>query len=135
MTLRFEPFKIEDAFDFEYQPQHQWLMPLLEEHRGDLKYIMESPYSWTAFDDSGKVVGCCGIMTDGYAWALLSSDLFSNMISITTRVREALYQHALEKGPVYADVDPMFTPAVRWARLLGFHQEGDRLWTFDAHPV
>lgn len=133
--LRFEPFKIEHAFDFDVQPQHQWLLPLLGEHKGELKEIMEGPYSWTAKDDDKRIVGCCGVMTNGYAWALLGADLSWNMLPITKKVSEVLSGHLQEKGPVYADIDPMFAPAVRWARLLNFHQEGDRLWVFDAHTV
>lgn len=135
MTLRFEPFRIDHAFDFEVQPQHQWLVPLLGEYKGDLKAIMERPYSWTARGEDDRVIACCGVMENGYAWALLGPDLFWNMLPITKKVREVLSNHLESEGPVYADVDPMFAPAVRWARLLDFRQEGDRLWVFDANSV
>ena len=122
------PFRLSDLLHLEVQERHVAIWPVLWRMGFHLRCML-GPWSWTAELD-GRPIAACGILEDGYAWALLGEGLSGNMIPVTRTVRNALVSHARVIGPVYAHVDDTHPEAVRWARVLGFKPFEGITWRF-----
>lgn len=82
-------------------------------------------YTWTAWGPYGNALACCGILDNGYAWALVDPDApLGTVLKVHRKVREVLRKHLLQKGPVFANVNRKIPPAIRWAESLGFTRAG-----------
>ncbi len=81
--------------------------------------------SFTATVD-GDPIACIGVIDQwsGYAraWALISMFAGPYMLHLTRGIRTWLKYH--NPGRIDTAVDCQFPEAIRWARLLGFAQEG-----------
>ncbi len=132
MSVRMEPFEVHDLRDMEVQERHARLVPQLFAQAGllGLQNLLRRPWSWTAWAENGRPVAACGILHDGGAWAFLAPDCRRYMLEITRGAQKVLTNYAQVVGPVYADIDPAYENAVRWARAIGFRPDGER-WTFD----
>ena len=75
---------------------------------------------------SGEVMACIGVIPQwpGYsrAWALVSRDAGRCMVSLTRGIARWLRFH--NEGRVDTAVRCDFDAAIRWAKMLGFQQEG-----------
>lgn len=128
MRVNFEPFAFPDLLDLEIQPRHARIRKILLANMIPLKSLMEGPYSWTAWSAHGRPLACCGILADGRTWALLSPRLGQAMKPVSQAVRAVLEAHP---GTPWADIDPSYLEAVRWARMLGFRPTGAGPWIYE----
>ena len=112
------PSGIADLLDLEVQGRHAAVVAILW-RQGLSITCMLGPLSWTTELD-GRPVASYGILENAYAWALLGEDLGGTMVPITRSVRSVLASYAMIRGPVYEEIDPTHSEAVRWAYILGF---------------
>lgn len=131
----FVPFRLGHLLDLRVQPEHAPIMPQLWAlGMPQLQSAMVGPWSWTAVRDE-RPVAACGILENGYAWALLGNDLKRDMVRVTRVVRRVLDTHRHAVGPVLAAIDETRPDAVRWAKFLGFSPTPNGDWCFDARPA
>lgn len=95
----------------------------------DLNYglMLEGTTAFTAMDDQGQVIACCGCEERwencATAWALLSADAGKHMVWLVRAVRGFIW-HAAPWHRVEAAVDVGFDAGDRLVKLLGFQREG-----------
>lgn len=92
---------------------------------------VEREFSFTVIDGD-KVVACGGVACvargRGVAWSYLSNNLKKEMVFITRTVKE--YMRRVPFHRIEAHVDCNYEQAHRWARLLGFKLECERMEAF-----
>lgn len=134
----FELFKLTDLEDINVTPRYQYAKEQILVHAEHFESRLVTEFSWTIYKDSVPI-GAAGILRSNYAWALLGQGMFSALIPCTRFVSKVLYKHLESVGPVFADVDTTYRPAVRWVQMLGFeavgpsHLEGMTLWRWAPH--
>lgn len=131
MSLKIEPFSFSDLLLFEVQEAHAPLLPRLLARPLTVQRAAEGPWSYTAWLPCGVPAAACGILHNGYAWALLAPDMRRHMLAVTRAVSAILADYRVAVGPVSAEIDTSHPEAVRWAALLGFRPLGaGRTWVY-----
>jgi RimJ/RimL family protein N-acetyltransferase len=106
------------------QPHQQHLGNALREH-GWAEQVTQAGPCWTALDADGAPIACAGFQEcwegRAIAWAILGEKAGHHMAALTRAVKRALLAHPARRIEAQAVLD--FTPATRWARLLGFAPE------------
>lgn len=122
-----------------FQKDHIDRMVLQERQKG-LEYLetnehfawLEAYDSFSAIDDDGTVLACAGVvlMTEGrgVAWAYLSRDIGNKMTAVTRAVKRYLQLSSLWRIEMHVDCD--FDAGHRWAKMLGFKMECERMRAF-----
>lgn len=121
--MKVEPFRAEHFRDLTLQPhQAAWQSSLLSQDWGHLGALGEA---WTGLVD-GRPVACIGVVDMGHgrgeAWALISQDAGSNMLSITRAVARWLAASPYRYLQAYTAAN--FDTGHRWATMLGFASRG-----------
>ena len=84
--------------------------------------------------DGAEVLAVAGIhdMGDhGEAWTFLARGIEGRMTPVIRTVFRYMLKFSLTGKPIYANVDPGHSEAVRWATILGFRQTGKAdIWCF-----
>ena len=82
-----------------------------------------------SFVDGEEVIGICGVLPygdgRGLAWSFLSADIGCRILSLTRAVRKYLAGCNFRRIEMAVDCD--LTQAHRWAIMLGFTKEADRM--------
>lgn len=88
--------------------------------------------AFSAIDDDGTVYGCSGIVRvtehRGIAWAYLARGTREKMIPVTRAVKR--YLDIAPFVRIEMQVDCEFEAGHRWARMLGFEMECERMRAF-----
>lgn len=88
--------------------------------------------SFSAIDDDGTVWGCAGLVritqTRGVAWAYLAQDMNARMITVTRAIKRYFEMSDLIR--IEMQVDCEFPQGHRWAKMLGFEKECERMRAF-----
>lgn len=125
------PFKAEHLFQMIAQDRQQDLLRLLTEESA--KNIEMHSDAYTAIDGD-KVVCCAGTLDygdgRGMAWSYMSDNAGKRMLGLTKAVSRYLNIPKFRRLEMYVDCD--FPQAHRWARMLGFKKECDRMERFTA---
>lgn len=120
----FIPFKAEHLTELALQPSQTYLSEYAQAEGPNL----EKHPSYTAIID-GKVMGAAGVIEQwsgrGTAWALIGDTGPKDFISIHRAVLRFLDVCYLKRVELTADCD--FPAAHRWARMLGFNLECERM--------
>lgn len=94
----------------------------------DAVRALEGPYAYTGMVD-GRPVVCAGVQSlwtgRGHAWAYLSWDSGTHFLAITRSVGRFLRTAPFVRIECAVACD--FEPGHRWARLLGFKMEAERM--------
>lgn len=121
--MRVEPFAAADLRALTLQPAQAAWRGRFDGETG--LALQASGLAWTLFDGE-RVIGCGGVIDRGggrgEAWALLAQDAGRAMPAATRVVRRYLQTAPFRRIEAVTAVD--FPPAGRWARLLGFENEG-----------
>ena len=108
------------------QPHQEHLGAFLESSGFAERLQLAGP-CWTALVD-GAPVACAGFEEHwngrSGAWAVLSDRAGKHMVALTRAVRLALLNHSAER--IETTVLEGFEEGVRWAKVLGFEDEGVR---------
>ncbi|MCG8548240.1 MAG: hypothetical protein MJE12_28915 [Alphaproteobacteria bacterium] len=122
MSFRVIPFEASHIDDIELQPAQSALRTYLAAGHGP--ELSERSIAYTAVDD--RVIACAGVIPvwpgRDCAWALLSDcgpTVFWRVHRAVKRFLDARLTRRIEMI-----VDPDHRAACRWARLLGFEEEG-----------
>jgi hypothetical protein len=124
------PFRAGDVGELKLQPaQARWAGRL---EAGTLA-VLEAGLSWTVRADE-RVIAIGGVLDRGEgrgeAWALLSTAAGRRLARLTRTVRRAFVVMPFRR--IEAVTAEGFAPAARWARMLGFRDEGVmRAWRQD----
>jgi hypothetical protein len=121
-------FKAEDFFALDPQPAQAHLREIVTV---DLLRAMEGPTAWTGFVD-GKPLWCFGYLpvyaTRAAVWAFIGRHAGPHFTRIHREAATRL--DALPFRRLEMQVDCDFEEGHRWARLLGFELEVERLRCF-----
>jgi hypothetical protein len=121
-----------------FKKEHLDAMILQEKQKG-LEFLettalfesLATEDSYTVIEDK-EVLCCAGVVAmnigRGIAWAYLAEDLGSKMISVTRAVKRYLSIAQFHRIEMHVDCD--FKEAHRWAKMLGFKLECDRMVAF-----
>jgi hypothetical protein len=118
--------------------EHIEKMAIQERQKG-LEYLetdehfkwLEGNHSYSVIDGE-EVLLCAGVVEmsegRGVAWAYLSSDIGTRMTYVTRAVKRFLKLSPLRRIEMHVDCG--FDAAHRWARMLGFEMECERMRSF-----
>jgi hypothetical protein len=121
-----------------FKKEHLDRMILQEKQRG-LEYLqtdelfdsLEGQDSYSAIDYD-QVICCSGVVAvahgRGVAWSYLSQDIGNRIVAVTRAIRIYLNKSALHRIEIHVDCD--FPQAHRWAKMLGFEMECERMRAF-----
>jgi len=113
---------------------------ILQEKQKGLEYLetddhfkwLEGNDSFTALDGD-EVLCCAGIVTmaegRGVAWAYRSQNIGHRMVSVTRAARKHMIG-VCKHFRIEMHVDCDFEAGHRWAKMLGFEKECDRMRAF-----
>lgn len=123
--MKIVPFRASHLQAIKLQPaQGHFIGALMD---ADYGLMLEGTTAFTALDDEGRVIACCGCEERwencATAWALLSSDAGKHMVWLVRAVRGFIW-HAAPWRRVEAAVDVGFDAGNRLVQMLGFQQEG-----------
>jgi hypothetical protein len=97
----------------------------------ELFAMLEGEDAYTIFDGD-EVLCCAGVVKlnvgRGVAWAYLAADLKHRMVSVTRIVKRYLAIANCHRIEMHVDCD--FEEAHRWAKMLGFVMECERMKAF-----
>lgn len=127
--VKFLPFKANDLRSLEVQARHEPVRNFVSKRPLLLADIEDSLWSFTMHAD-GKPRACVGATEEGAIWAFLAKDLRRWMLPLTRYGRSMIDAHVAVVGPLWAELDPEYPEAVKWARLAGFRQIDRSLWTY-----
>lgn len=124
--MKIVPFKAEHLDTMEAQSAQVELKTILPP--GASK-ALERTTAFTALDDNGRVLGCAGVQElwpgRDLAWAYLSKHAGPYMKGITRAVRDFLDIRAARRTEMAVDYE--FKAGHRWAKMLGFRLEIERM--------
>lgn len=125
MPLEIVAFKAEHMAQVVAQDAQQYLRARLEP--GDLASL-EGPWAYSGLSE-GRVVVCAGLVSHwpgrAVAWAYLGAHTRREMLAITRGVERCLRVCPFDR--VEAAVDCEFEAGHRWAKMLGFNCEVERM--------
>lgn len=97
----------------------------------ELFSMLEGEDSYSIFDGE-EVLCCAGVVKmnvgRGVAWAYLANELNHRMVTVTRIVKRYLNDAPFHRIEMHVDCD--FEEAHRWAKMLGFEKECDRMKAF-----
>lgn len=110
-----------------------------------LRVILEAPYvykermvnewSWSGISD-GEIIVVAGINPHrDVIWAFLRDELKREMLALTRFGRSMTAAYILDVGPVWADIDETYAPAVRWIEQLYFRKIRGGIWVRDTSTI
>lgn len=98
----------------------------------DLYLELEQFESFTAIDEDGTILGCAGVVNmnrhRALAWSYLSYDLKHKMVAMTRAVKRFL--DLSKYGRIEMHVSCDVKEDHRWAKMLGFECECERMRNF-----
>ena len=101
-------------------------------HTDEMFESIASDDAFTAIDDDGTIFAVAGVVrmtpNRGVAWSYLSNGLGVKMSVITRAVLRYLKIAPFERIEMHVDCD--FAQAHRWAKMLGFEMECERMRCF-----
>ena len=122
------PFEAEHLKRLELQAAQAYLSQWVTPEQGDA--LAEEP-SFTALKD-GKPIACAGIVTMWFgraiAWAYVSDTGPQDFIGVHRAVKGFLDVCYVQRIEMTVDCD--FPQAHRWAKMLGFEMESERMKSF-----
>ena len=122
------PYKADHLKVLMIQEAQQYMQVYISE--ADTK-ALEQGHAYTGFKN-GTVLICAGVMPiwkgRGLAWAYVAQQAGRHMVELTKNVKRVL--DTLPFNRIEAAVDVDFKPGHRWARLLGFELEVERMRKF-----
>lgn len=134
--MEFVPFIAEHLHTLEAQPAQSRMSAAISP---ELAVMLEKQSSFTALDE-GRPVGAAGVLTDkgthrGMAWAFLSVMPARKFILVHRAVKSYLDGCYIPRLEMTVECD--FEAGHRWAKLLGFTLEAERMraWTADLVDV
>ena len=117
-------FKPADLDELRLQPAQEYLAAFVG-RPGYGQELVDAGPCYTVRQD-GKIIYCAGVVElwqgRASAWALLSGEAGRSMIGLHRMVKDFLDNCGIRRVEAY--VYPDFEPGHRWARMLGFEQEG-----------
>jgi hypothetical protein len=120
------PFKAEHLYQIEVQNAQADLKTILPPGAAR---VLEGTEAFTALDDDGRVLGCAGVQAlwpgRDLAWAYISRHAGPHMAGITRAVRRFLDLRGARRTEMAVDCG--FAAGHRWAKLLGFRLEIERM--------
>lgn len=97
----------------------------------ELFAMLEGEDSYSIMDGE-EVLCCAGVVKmnegRGVAWAYLADELNTRMVIVTRIVKRYLNGAPFHRIEMHVDCD--FAEAHRWAKMLGFEKECDRMKAF-----
>lgn len=97
-----------------------------------IEYLEKSEFSFSGIDGE-KVVICAGVIprppNRGEAWAILDKDSGKYMLPITRAVQSFLRSCPIKRIEASVSVD--FKAGHRWAKMLGFDLEAERMLAYE----
>lgn len=123
------PFKAEHLSRINIQSQQKEDLRL---GSPELYGALEHEESFTALDVNGEVLGCGGVVgmteTRACAWTYLADNLKTNLVPITKACKAYFKIMPYKRLEIHVDCD--FANGHRWARMLGFELECERMRCF-----
>ena len=120
------PFKVEHFRKINIQPSQRNIAATATDE--GLLELEGEPFSFT-FLDGDEVLAVAGLLPYGdgraLAWSFLASDLGARMILVTRTAQDIISESGFRRIEMSVDCDS--TQAHRWARLLGFSMEAERM--------
>lgn len=121
-----------------FQKQHLDAIILQERQKGleyletsDLFNMLESEDSYSVMEED-EVLCCAGVVKlnegRGVAWAYLADELNAKMVGVTRAVKRYLRLAPFHRIEMHVDCN--FEEAHRWAKMLGFNMECERMKAF-----
>lgn len=122
------PFKAHHLKSLSLQEQQQYLAQYMTDEQ--MVAIENGGWGWSGVYPDGFVVGCAGVIPlwqgRGMAWAYLSEAAckmeFLKVHRAVMNFLDSCYLHRIEMT-----VDCDFEQGHRWARMLGFEMEAERM--------
>lgn len=125
------PFKGEHLRKLSVQPSQKDILAMVTDEA--LLEIEKQSDAYT-FMDGDEVVAICGTAPYGdgraLAWSFLSSNIKHRMVSVTRYVKDYLKKSTYRRIEMSVDCD--HPEAHRWARMLGFECEAERMKKYSA---
>ncbi len=122
------PFKREHLHHLVIQEQQRGLEAFMT---NDVMVMLENERSFSAVDGE-EVVACAGVVQvnhgRGLAWAYLADNIGSRLIRVTKAAKQYMQMIDLHRIEMHVDCD--FPQAHRWAKMLGFELECERMRAF-----
>lgn len=122
------PFKAEHFWDVEVQPSQAYVRQYVEQEH--IK-TLEDMQTFSCIEGD-TVMACFGWLqiypTRALLWAYLSKHAGPHMMSLTRIGKRTL--QGLSYRRIEMEVDCEFEAGHRWAQMLGFHMEAERLKGF-----
>ena len=126
--MRIDKFKREHLDAIILQERQKGLEYL---ETSDLFDMLENDDSYSVLDND-VVLCCAGVVVAaagrGIAWAYLADELREKMVGVTRAVKRYLRLAPFHRIEMHVDCD--FDEAHRWAKMLGFHMECERMKAF-----
>lgn len=122
------PFKAHHLKTLSLQEEQQYLAQYMTDEQ--MIAIEQGGWGWSGVYPDGLVVGCAGVLPmwqgRGIAWAYLSDAAQGlEFIKVHKAVKKFLDSCYLQRIEMTVDCD--FKQGHRWARLLGFEMEAERM--------
>lgn len=125
MSLEIVPFKAEHMEQVLAQEAQQYLRAWLKP--GEMK-ALEGPWAYSGVVD-GRVHACAGLVSHwpgrAAAWAYLDAQAGREMLAVTRAAKRGIEMCPFDR--IEAAVDCEFEAGHRWARILGFELETERM--------
>lgn len=119
------PFQAEHFERLHLQPAQGYLSSWLTPEQGA---ILEQSHAFTALVGD-TVIGCAGIIPAwrgrALAWSFLAWNIGPHFLSVHRAVARHLDESGYRRIEISVDCD--FSEGHRWARLLGFEMEAERM--------
>jgi hypothetical protein len=126
------PFKSEHLMTIKFQPSQKHLENYVTEEVA--KSIETAPgQAYTVYDDD-EILVVAGVIDvgegRGYAWSYIAEAVGNRMVQVTRAVKRYLRIAPFRRIEMSVDCD--FLEAHRWARMLGFSMEAERMRSYAA---
>lgn len=124
--MRIEKYKPTDMFDIDVQTAQRLQVKEYMTMESAELLASEGNIAYSGFDDSGRCIGCAGIVDMGHgrgtAWAVLGKHVGKHFVQFIKRVNHEMLTSNFRRLEMACNVD--FPEAQRMALMLGFMPEG-----------
>ncbi len=125
--INVKTFKSEHLLSMNFQDNQQHLMTYITKESA--KTIEAAPGQAYTICDDDEILAVAGVMDigegRGYAWSFIAKEVGVRMVQVTRVVKRYLKIAPFRR--VEMAVDCEFSAAHRWARMLGFTMEAERM--------
>ena len=126
------PFEVDHVVNIKVQPKQEFFRSSIKNPVLFAEAMLRSGPCYSGEED-GKIIFCAGYSDiwpgRSILWCLMSEDAKDHMMAITRTARRAFKLFPRRRVEITVDCD--FIEAHRWARLLGFKMECERMKGYD----